>query len=521
MGEHFLSLYKRIKREYKIAFWGTFIIAMLIHFYKFTNTLLNHDSLANYYSDQNILGSGRWALAAACGISSYYNLPWITGIFSCVFIALTVVAIVALFHMKNPILIGLTGGLLAASPAVTETFFFQYTADGYMLSMFLSAVAVYFSRMEERRFFRWILAGICLCISCGIYQAYISFALLLAVFYFTDILLDGRCGCWDCFKWILRMVILFGLSLAAYYGIWQICLHMTDTAVNDYQGISQVGKTSVELLGTLIGYGWRRSFHTVNNFFLQGDVLEYGFSLYSVLNLIFFVVMAIGILIAVLKSGISKRLWAVVLLLLCLFAIVPFACIWYFVSSGVGYATRMLQSLVLLYVITAVLYEKWAKTLLKEVVCAILFLVVLNNGIVANICYFYMDLSYERTYAEALEIYLEIHDLQEEYEFDKMAMVGTRSAEDVVFYKTYEGKLQKEGQYHIVSNMVHKTLMFESGLISQFLTNTLGMDVHSLSKEQCEEMKEHPEVQKMPCWPAEGGMTVINDVLVIKFAGEE
>ena len=161
----------KIKKEYKIAFVITFLITMLIHFYKIANTLPNHDSILNYYADQNVLASGRWALSLACGLSSFYDLPWINGLLSCVFIALTVVVIVALFKLKNPVVIGLIGALLAASPATTETFFFLYTADGYMIAMFLAALAVYFSRMEETRFSRLLLSGVCICVSCGIYQA--------------------------------------------------------------------------------------------------------------------------------------------------------------------------------------------------------------------------------------------------------------------------------------------------------------------------------------------------------------
>ena len=160
MGEEMLHFCQtKLRKEHKIAFISTFTISMLIHLYKFANTLPNHDSVYNYYSDQNVLGSGRWALSWACGISSYWDLPWVNGLLSCVFIALTVVVIVALFKLKNPVLIGLIGALLAASPATTETFFFLFTADGYMIAMFLAASSVYLSRIEETRKSRLLLVA--------------------------------------------------------------------------------------------------------------------------------------------------------------------------------------------------------------------------------------------------------------------------------------------------------------------------------------------------------------------------
>lgn len=253
MGAEILCFYRtKLKKEYKIAFISTFFITLLIHLYKFTNTLPNHDSVFNYYSDQNVLGSGRWALSLACGISSYYDLPWINGLLSCIFIALTVVVIVALFELKNPVLIGLTGALLAASPATTETFFFLFTADGYMIAMFLAALSVYFSKIGETRKTRLILSGACIAISCGIYQAYVSFALLLAVCYLIDALLQNKFSEKDYLKWILHQVIIYIVSLAAYYIIWKLCMYLSGTAANNYQGISDVGHIHP---GLLIGGG--------------------------------------------------------------------------------------------------------------------------------------------------------------------------------------------------------------------------------------------------------------------------
>ena len=39
------------------------------------------------------------------------------------------------------ILIGIIDGLLVAFPSITETFFFEFTADGYFLAMLLATLA--------------------------------------------------------------------------------------------------------------------------------------------------------------------------------------------------------------------------------------------------------------------------------------------------------------------------------------------------------------------------------------------
>ena len=516
MGEGMLQFYQtKLRKEYKIAFISTFFIAMLIHLYKFTNTLPNHDSVYNYYSDQNVLGSGRWALSWACGISSYWDLPWINGLLSCVFIALTVVVIVALFKLKNPVLIGLIGALLAASPATTETFFFLFTADGYMIAMFLAALAVYFSSIEETRKSRLLLSGICICISCGIYQAYVSFALLLAVCYFIDVLLKNNYSKEDCFKWILRQAIIYSASLAAYYIIWKLCMHFSGTIANNYQGISEVGKISTGLLVS----GLLNSIKTTILYFLQWDVLIHGFTLYSILSILFLLFMAVGLLISCFKSSVWKRKWAIALLVLCLIAIIPFACIWHFTSDSVGYRAMMLQSLTLLFVLTAVLYERWTKPAVKNAVCLFLILIVFNNSLMANISYFYMNLCYERTYAEGVEMMAEIHDLQDEYEINNIAVIGDRLAEvQWPIFNLETGEIAPAGKIHMLSALLETSLFTNAEHTIPFLTATFGMELESVTNARLIELSESAEVQSMGCWPSSDSIAVIDDILVIKLA---
>lgn len=519
MGEGLLQLYRtKLKKEYKTAFISTFFLALLIHLYKLANTLPNHDALYNYYSDQNVLGSGRWALSFACGISSYYDLPWINGLLSCVFVALTVVVVVAVFKMKNPILIGLTGALVAAAPATTETFFFTYTADGYMLAMFLSALAVWFSTLDEKRISRWILSGVCICVSCGIYQAYVSFALLLAVCYFIDLLLQGTHSRKDCLKWVLRQVVTYAAALAAYLVIWKLCMHFTGTAANAYQGISQVGRVGI---GLLIN-GLISSVKTVMLYFLQWDVVGNGFTLYSVLSIAFLVTMAAGLVLAVIRSGILKRMWAVILLVLCVIAVIPFACIWHFTSDSIGYRAMMLQSLTLLFVLTAVLFERWAKPRWKNAVGILLAVVVFNNALMANISYFYMNLGYERTYAESVEIVTQIHALQREQDFDKIAVIGSRH-KDVqwIFSDPETGAIAPAGRIYMLSSLLESSLLYDSDHIIFFLKANYGLELEPVSGEMKTQLAASPDVEAMGCWPQGDGIKVIGNTLVIKLSNPQ
>lgn len=516
MGSGLLSyLGQRVTRQQIVAFCTAFAAVVLIHIYKFTNTLPNHDSVYNYYSDQNVLGSGRWALSLACSLSSYFDLPWVIGLFSALYIGLTSAVIVSILEIQNPVVIVLCGGLLAAAPATTETFFFLFTADGYMAAMLLAAMAVWWTRIGEKRWTRHLIAGICICVSCGIYQAYVSFALVLAVCYFLYVLLLNRFEKGEYFRWIWRQVVVYGLALAAYYVIWKLLLFMTGTAANDYQGISSVG---LDLQTILTGFV--RAVKAVLLYFLQWNILEHGLTLYSVLSLIFLMALITGLVMAVLRSGMFHRPWAAVLALLCLAALVPFACIWIFVSDQVSYRPMMLQSLTVLFILTAVLYERWAKSITRDLAGLLLALIVLQNGLMANISYFYMELCYERTFAEAIALIEEINDMREAQEFEKVAFVGDRLT-DVSWgtdLTAGEGLTTAPGEIFMLSGVLEKSLLFDQTHAFLYLRHMFEFSYEAASNVELTELEQLNSVREMETWPAAGSMKVIDGILVIKLA---
>lgn len=516
MGEQFITFYKKkITKQEKLAFYSSFLMVLLVHLYKFSNTLLNHDSLYNYYSNQNILGSGRWALSVSCGVSSYYDLPWINGLFSCLWLALSVVVIVRLFKIKNPILILLTGGLLATAPALTETFYFLFTADGYMFALLLSVLAVYFSRIEEKRLLFHILSIICICISCGIYQAYVPFALVLSVCYFMIKLLDNPFEKKDYYNWVIRQIFIYVIALSMYYVIWKLLMFITGTVVTDYQGISEVGNVNI----TIIFTGFIKSIKDVLLYFIQWNVFANGFSTYSILNILFLIILVLGILAAVYRSKIFKRRWAFVLFILCLISIIPFACIWNFTSPSVVYRPMMLMCLVVLFIFSGLLYERWGKGWSKNLLCVLLVGIVLNGAIMANICYFYMELCQQRTYADGVEMMMNIHEIESEEKFEKFVVVGDRR--DHIFWTTEkDGKIMPKS-VHLLLPLIERNLMFDAEHVQLYLAGTFDFKLPSVSEIELNYIKGLKEVKNMPKWPEKGSMQVIDNTLVLKLGDEK
>lgn len=518
MGTDFVEyLRKNVTKQQMLALISTFLATLMVHLYFLTNTLPNRDAVQNYYSTQNILASGRWALSMACGFGSYFDLPWVNGIISSVFIALTVAVVITLFRIKNPVLIVLTGCLFAASPATTETLFFLYTADGYMIAMFLAALAVYWSRIGERRKSRWIFSAACICICCGIYQAYVSFGLILAVCYFMLKLLENRYDKAACLRWVFRQVWIYGSALLVYYIVWKVAMRFTGTVPSEYQGIENVGQMSVQLI-------WHAVIQCVKDvviYFIQWDVSKYGFTPYVILNLMFIGFFIVGLWICVKESGTAKRPWALGLVLLCLIAIIPFVGIWNFVSDGVVYGFRMQQSMTILFVFCGVIFEVWAGKVVKNAVALLLLLIVLNNSIMANIGYFYLNLCYERTYSEGVEMMIEIHDLPDYQKAKRIAVLGSRYR-NVTHFAVDPATDERTtiGQIQTLMSTMDSTLLYDANHTVPYLRWVFGLKLEQISRGEEKQLLQSVAVRQMPCWPEEGAICMMDDTLIIKLAEE-
>ena len=130
-----------------------------------------------FYHDQDTIYSGRWFLKYAGALSSYFYLHYLNGFLSIVYISCTTVLVVRLLKIKHLCLGILMGALIGTYPSVACTFTYMYTADAYMLSMLLATIAVYCMVSGDWR--KGALGSMALGFSMGIYQAYLSFALVL------------------------------------------------------------------------------------------------------------------------------------------------------------------------------------------------------------------------------------------------------------------------------------------------------------------------------------------------------
>jgi hypothetical protein len=169
---------KITKQDYAVFFMAV-VVGILTHMRVFVSDIPNHDGMSGIHFDQNMITSGRWFLRVACGISSDYTLPWLIGVLCILYLAVAAVLLQRFFRVKYTYTGMLLAAVLVVYPTLASNFAYIFTADGYMFALMLAVLAVF---LVERSKWGFVYGAVALGFSMGIYQAYVSFTMIFAVY---------------------------------------------------------------------------------------------------------------------------------------------------------------------------------------------------------------------------------------------------------------------------------------------------------------------------------------------------
>ncbi|MBD5531560.1 MAG: hypothetical protein HDQ98_05055 [Lachnospiraceae bacterium] len=534
----FQTIRQKIKPSWATLLISVFLFGLLAHAYAFFNYIPNWDSVISYYSDQNTIHLGRCFLTLACGISSYYDLSWVNGLLSLAYIAVTAILISELLQIRKKSMLILLGALLVTFPAVTSTFGYLYTADGYMLAMLCTTLAIY---LTFRHRFGFLPGALLLMFGLGCYQAYITFAAMLVIVYSLDKLLHQDTPLSSlAWKW-LRALVCAVIGYALYAVVSRLLLSAQHTTLADYQGVSAIN-------GGGLGGGFApltAAKQCLIDFvyFFTGPLHRMNF--YSFLNLCLLALLVCGALARIVR----KKLWrspARLCCILLLAMLIPFVCYAiYFLTPDVSYHMLMQGSMYFVYALLLVLYDRAvfdaadklrraaesvpsdssrvmpasAATnknrmhhgIVWQWLCVIVCsLIVYNFILVANICYRTQETSVSRSMneiARLADIILSNPALQE---CGSIAVIGTRDENDAISLNLPPDMTGFSDGY-IMTHALHYSLLLDR--------------YHNLSftpadNEALEALAENAIVRSMPCYPEEGSVQAISGTLVIKLSDE-
>lgn len=501
----------RLSKEQKVAFLSTFVIGFFCHLFILTNSMYNNDDIRYLYVTFDKPELGRWLQTYAAGISSYFSLPVVNGILALIYAGITSMVIIHMFDLKNKLGIILISGILVTFPSVGCIYSFNFAVDPFLLSCCLSALAAYYVTRNRHKT-DWIIGALLLCVSVGIYQAYLPFTLLLMLLYYILMLVNpDKYTDKHLITVGIRYLLMLGSGMGAYYVGMTLTLKLKQIELSSYQGI---GDSSVPGLASLKAR-FINLFKDFIDFFKPEQVLSFNKWMQAALILTI-LLMALFFFVLYIRNGVYKSLLRNGLLLFCFICIPLSVNVLYLISEGVGYHMLMRHAWCLLFIAAAVLFEKAAphfhvntEKCLEWVSYATLLLVVWNYILLTNIGYFNMNFRYEKTYALCLKIMDRIEQSEDYDKHRPIAFVGDYS-------KTYQLDATEKWLTKMTGMSHDRVFSGSSRAYLPFFQNCLGEDIEVVTPEEEQALKTHPEFLEMPFFPNDGCVRVIDDVTVVK-----
>ena len=507
MPEELIKKYRqKILPQWWVCFWSALIIGLIAHLYKLTNWLPNWDSLVFRYDRQNMVAIGRWFLPVVSAPSSFYDLPWMTGLLALLLHGIGAVCICKIFDVRKKTTAILIGAVVISFPTVTSVLMYNYVADAYALSFLLACIAALLMTREKPKY---PASAVLIALSMGIYQAYITVTIMLLLCHLILEVLQAdtkvKTLLTKCVKYLLTGIA----GAAMYYLVLMLVLKVTKTALLEYQGAADaVTLSQLDLFGAL--YTIKESFMT---YFFD---FSNGCNVFGVIN-IAVCVLAVALYIADIvrnKLQISK-----ILVLLVFVILLPVgASALSFINSSVDYHNLMKMGFVAFYLLLILQYEKCDCALCKcsaykaWLILGVAAALVFNQIVIANVSYHKLTMAFEKSYGILIRIADRIEQTEGAEDCDRILVQGYLPGSEA-----YSAILPPD-MAGTTDGLIIRADDEEVGqsVLCSALNDYCQKDYQFVSGAEKAQLLQKAE--GMANWPDKNSICVVDDVIVIKLS---
>ena len=493
-----------------LAFFASLVVGFFVHLFGLVNILHNHDDIWNQPMGFGAgITSGRWLLSIFGRVSQKlglgYNLPTVNGLIFLILIAVSAGIVISVLQIRNRVSAGLMGAFWSVFPSVTSVMFYKFTTVYYGIAVCLSVLAVWVFQKQK---YGLIISAVCIACSLGIYQGYVPITISLMVLVLLKQTLAREI---DARTVVFRGLYFSGsliLGVLLYFLILKGMTAVFHISLTDYQGIDSMGKMNLHSIPSLILLAVRQLFLLP----LQDYCSLANIGLLKVCYIVIMGLSAVTFGFALTKL---EKQWLFIALSVLLFLLLPLAINFIVVMCPEGEIhTLMVYAFALIPGIPLVLLECLETSGVKfKAACRLCISAVL---VVMIFCYgYYANVHYTAMYYanRQVENYLSSMVTQVRmtpgYDTEKQwAFIGNVS--DPLLQSDWKQAMSYGGH------------CFTDDLLNQYsriswINQYLGYQISEASRETLAELLKMEAVKEMPCWPNQGSIQVIGDVVVIKF----
>ena len=425
-------------------------------------------------------------------------------------LVLGAVCICKMFDVKKTITATLIGAVVVTFPTVTSVLTYNYVSDGYALSFLLSCIAAMLIVGKKPKY---IVSAVCIALSSGIYQAYVTVTILLLLCY---LILEGLREESTVPKLLTKSVkmLLTGIAgMALYYILTMVILKIMGAELLEYQGINNAAAFSgINILGAL--YNIKSSF--VDYFFDFSS----GISVFTILNCVVFALTVILYLVDIVKNRTSL----IKLLLTIVYVIfLPIgASVLAFINSDVDYHNLMKMGFFVFYLFLILQYERSGlekskfNTIKAWAIFCTIFVLVFNNIIIANVSYHKLNMAYEKSYGTLIRIADRIEQTEGAEECDRILVIGALRDSEAYSVKLPPDMTGTTDGYILRAD---DEIVGQSVLCSA-LNDYCGKNYTFLACEEKEALLSKLNMAQIGVWPESDSILVSDGVIIISLGNE-
>lgn len=491
----------------KICFAATALCMLLAHGFAWFNLFPSHDgTIVVFDADVVMLQLGRWVeLPYFRFLRGRVNNPWLNGAYTVFWTSLAMYLASSLLQLGRKATAAVCG-VFSTAISVTLLYATYYDkTDVYTCAMFLAFLGVYAVRRCCRPWLGLLLCGGCLCLSMGLYQGYIEFAIgLLLLCMLRDCLTTDlpwkdylRQGI-TAIAGLLLGGVLYAVSMKAVLAYKHLEL------IDSYNGLQQMGRAGVaDYLARLPG-AYKQVFTTLLGYDVWNNR---GMRLATAVCLL----LALVCLVLALRRKPRRALAQTAILLVLL----PLGLNVVFLLSEQAPTLLMLYPVYLVYALVLLLTETdTAPRSAAWLACVLCAFLTLENVIYANGAYTYRKLVYENTRGQVYTIMAKVQDLPGYVEGETPVVFSGDFTDSNFTYHNDLLRLYEEGDTGLSGSAITY-----DGTIKWWFGNIMGSSAKVVNTQaELDTWAENPAVQAMPNYPASGSIAMVDGAAVIKLS---
>ncbi|MFI3250028.1 MAG: glucosyltransferase domain-containing protein [Eubacteriales bacterium] len=492
----------------KVFFW-VILFGLMAHGFAFSNQFYSHDSiielnaLTEYNSSSAVkISVGRFLQPVVYHFRGALAAPWLIGCLSLIWVALATTLLAKIFRFSNLFLVA---GLLTTSVSYASTnATYIHESDMFMLALLFAVLTAYFISLGS---YGYCIAPVALMLSCGLYQAFLSVAVVLVEILILRSIMEGKSDK-DIIKQSIFSVISLLSGVILYYTVYKLVLVVTGIpALDSYNAIPDL-KTLITGFFTPEITQLFASIYLNFIRFLITPITGYP-TLVPVINIVLVMIFLVNmgiILTQSTKSAVKTVVFCSILLLL------PFTMnLSHFLSGGTH--TLMEYAFLLPYLLLLLMIEHLRKSqnipkLCSQMVSLCLAFIVMGNMIYSNQLYLKKEMSYDNTLLTMNRVITKIEE-QEEYVLGEtpVMFVGLLESSGLAPTSYLFQNLTGLGAYH------HQFSLTYYYTYPSYFLNVLCYPINIVYEQ---EIRDSEVVGEMPIFPQSGSVQMVDSVIVVR-----